>query len=336
MNSRERVIKTLKFEEVDRFPRNLWALPGISMFRKDELDEVLERFPGDFTGPDNVYGIGKRCTGDPGKVGYYTDAWGCIWHVGEPGVVGEVKEYPLHNWEKLDQYKLPWELLLEADFSRVVREQKNMEQFMIACTETRPFERMQFLRGTENVFMDLAYGESEIYKLRDMLHEFFMREMEMWSNTDVDAVSFMDDWGSQKALLISPTIWREFFKPLYKDYCDLLHRKGKFVFMHSDGNIEAIYPDLIEIGIDAINSQIFCMDMEKIGELYSSKITFWGEIDRQFILPFGSTTEVKAAVKRAANAFLKGKRTGIIAQCEWGLKDPKDNIITVFEEWDKY
>ena len=155
----------------------------------------------------------------------------------------------------------------------------------------------------------------------------------MWANTDVDGVSFMDDWGTQKTLLISPNIWREFFKPLYKDYCDILHKKGKFVFFHSDGNIEHIYPDLIEIGIDAVNSQLFCMDIEKLGELYAGKITFWGEIDRQHILPFGTVDDVRNAVTRVSKALIKGKRTGVIAQCEWGVKDPKENIEAVFETW---
>jgi uroporphyrinogen decarboxylase len=191
------------------------------------------------------------------------------------------------------------------------------------------------LRGTENLFMDLAYGDKNVYKLRDMLHEFFIREMEMWADTDVDGITFMDDWGTQKTLLISPKLWREFYKPLYKDYCDIMHSRGKFVFFHSDGNIESIYPDLIEIGIDAVNSQLFCMDIERLGELYAGKITFWGEIDRQHILPFGTPEDVRNAVARVAKAMLRGKRTGVIAQCEWGIKDPKENIETVFEEWNK-
>ncbi|GIX07793.1 MAG: hypothetical protein KatS3mg115_2196 [Candidatus Poribacteria bacterium] len=98
----------------------------------------------------------------------------------------------------------------------------------------------------------------------------------------------MDDWGSQTALLISPAQWREFFKPLYADYCRILHAADKFVFFHSDGHIEAIYGDLIEIGVDAINSQLFCMNIERLGRLYRGKVTFWGEIDRQGVLAFGT------------------------------------------------
>jgi len=336
MNSKDRVVNTLNFREVDRIPRTLWTLPGISLNRKDELEEVLQKYPGDIGCPEYKYGIGKRCAGDPQKIGHYTDEWGCVWQVGEIGVVGEVKGYPLSEWPMLENYTMPWELLHEADLSKVERSCNGSDKFMLAGTVTRPFERMQFLRGTENLLMDLAYGESEVYKLRDMLHEFFMKEMEMWSNTAVDGVSFMDDWGSQESLLISPALWRDFFKPLYKDYCDLLHSKGKYVFMHSDGNIESIYPDLIEIGVDAINSQLFCMDIEKLGALYAGKITFWGEIDRQFVLPFGKKEDVRKAVSRVKNALMKEKRTGVIAQCEWGTKDPKENIETVFEEWNQY
>lgn len=333
MNSRERVIKTLRHEEIDRVPRNLWTLPAIHMFRKDEYDQVMAKYPGDIGGPTYSYGLGKRCKGNPCEVGENIDAWGSVWNVGEPGVIGEVKDYPLRDWSALDSYQLPWELLSEADLSLVNKSCAQSDQFMLANTETRPFERMQFIRGTENLLMDLAYGEKEVYQLRDMLHEFFTREMKMWADTDVDGVSFMDDWGTQKTLLISPSLWREFFKPLYKDYCDILHSKGKFVFFHSDGNIESIYPDLIEVGIDAVNSQLFCMDIEKLGEQYGDKITFWGEIDRQYVLPFGTTEDVRSAVRRVANAMKK--RTGIIAQCEWGVRDPKENIEAVFDEWNK-
>lgn len=335
MNSRERVIRTLRFEEVDRVPRNLWALPGVQMYRKQEIEEILEKYPDDFTGPVYKYGAGRRCKGIPGNVGEYIDAWGSKWHVGEPGVAGEVKEFPIADWVSLDSYDLPWELLDEADMSQVNKSCAETDKFVIAGTETRPFERMQFIRGTENLLVDLALGEPEVYRLRDRLHEFYIREIKMWAETDVDAVQFMDDWGSQRSLLISPTLWREFYKPLYKEYCDILHSKGKFVFFHSDGNIKSIFPDLIEIGINAVNSQLFCMDMEKLGELYSGKIAFWGEIDRQKILPFGTVEEARSAVRRVSAALMNKKRTGVIAQLEWGLKDPKENIEAVYDEWNR-
>ena len=193
---------------------------------------------------------------------------------------------------------------------------------------------MQFLLGSEKLYVELGYGTKEIYKLKDILHEFFMKELELWIKTDVDGISFMDDWGSQNSLLISPDMWREIFKPMYKDYCDLIHSRGKYVFFHSDGNIESILPELIEIGIDALNSQLFCMNIEETGKKYRGKITFWGEIDRQHLLPFGTKEEIRKSVERIKNTLYL-KEGGIIAQCEFGIKDPVENIMTVFESWDK-
>jgi hypothetical protein len=353
MDGRERVIRTLRFEHPDRAPRDLWTLPGIGMFRQDELDAMLGRFPPDITGPQVQYGRGKREKGTPYVVGSYVDAWGCEWHVAEPGIVGEVKGPPLADWSALDHFKPPYEILEDADWSKVSREDPEpgdsvfgsfrggvgfptfrgrSGSFVLAGTTVRPFERMQFLRGSEAFYLDLGYQPAELYRLRDMVHEFFMRELEMWIKTDVDGISFMDDWGTQKGLLISPAQWRSLFKPLYRDYCDLIHSANKYVFFHSDGQIMDIYPDLVEIGVDAVNSQLFCMDIEELGRRFKGQITFWGEIDRQHILPFGTPHEVRAAVRRVRAALDDG-RGGVFAQCEWGIGVSVENVAAVFETW---
>jgi len=149
----------------------------------------------------------------------------------------------------------------------------------------------------------------------------------------------MDDWGSQTSLLISPAMWREYFKPLYKDYCDILRSKNKRVFFHSCGHTEAIFGDLIEIGVEAINTQIFCMNIEELGEKYSGKIVFRGDIDRQHILPFETTDGIRKAVRRVAKALMRRDKntemTGIISQCGFGNIDPTENILAVYDEWEK-
>ncbi len=329
---RERVVKTLNHQTVDRAPRHIWTLPGILMFRRDEFDRMVEIYPQDFANPEFQYGVGNRARGEKCMAGEYTDAWGCVWHVAQSGMIGEVKHPPLQDWTKLDTYHPPYEILDNADLGMVNKSCAESDCFMITGTETRPFERLQFLRGSENVYLDLGYGVGEIKTLLEMLHDFYCRELAMWAETDIDAISFMDDWGSQRNMLVSPEMFRDLFKPLYKDYCDIMHAKGKYVFFHSDGYIAPIIPDLIEVGIDALNSQLFCMDIEELGRLYSGRITFWGEIDRQHILAFGTTEEVRAAVRRVRNALDK-RRGGVIAECEWGLDVPFEKIAAVFDEW---
>ncbi|MFH1707868.1 MAG: methyltransferase, partial [Planctomycetota bacterium] len=317
---------------VDRVPRELWALPGVGMFRKAELDAVSARFPADTAGPDFAYGASTRRRGVPNTVGVSTDEWGCTFHVAEPGVVGEVKEPLLSTLDDVRKYDPPFELLDGADYSRVNASCAATDRFVKTGTHVRPFERLQFLRGSENLFMDLAYGTPEVLKLFGRLHEFYCREMTMWAATDVDGLGFMDDWGSQTALLIAPDMWRAIFKPLYREYCAILRVNGKYVFFHSDGHITAIYPDLIEIGVHAVNSQLFCMDIEELGRCHQGRVTFWGEIDRQHVLPFGTVDEVRAAVRRVRTALDRGTG-GVIAQCEWGVKDPQANIAAVYETW---
>ena len=332
MDSRERVTRALRFGNPDRAPRDLWTLPGISMFRKEEVDALLQRFPEDMAGPQVRYGRGQRERGEPSVVGSYVDAWGCGWHVAEAGVVGEVKEPPLADWAALSHYAPPYEILEEADFSQVNRGCAETDSFVLAGTSVRPFERMQFLRGSENLYLDLGYQPAELGQLCEMVHAFFLRELEMWIQTDVDGISFMDDWGTQKSLLISHRQWQTVFKPLYKEYCDIIHGAGKFVFFHSDGHIADIYPDLIEIGVDAVNSQLFCMDIEELGRQYKGQITFWGEIDRQHILPSGTPQDVRAAVRRVRSALDDGQG-GVFAQCEWGIGVSSDNVAAVFDAW---
>jgi len=333
MTPRERVKRTLRFETPDRVPRHLWLLPGTRMFRQDDVDAVLGKYPDDITKLNPAYGRGKKEKGTRYRKGQLaTDEWGCEWHAAEEGVAGEVKCPPIGDASQINSLTAPYEILEGADFSKINEMCAGMDTFALGWSSVRPFERMQFLFGTEKLFMELAYGTKGIYKLRDIVHEFFTEEIRRWIETDVDGILFMDDWGSQKSLLISPQSWRDFFKPLYKEYCELIHSKGKYVFFHSDGRIEAIYPELIDVGIDAVNSQLFCMDMETLGREYKGKITFWGEIDRQHILPFGTKQDVADAVRKVKDTLWTADG-GIIAQCEFGTKDPTENIEAVFENW---
>jgi len=347
MTGRERVIKAIRFKHPDRVPRDLWWLPAVEMTQKKELENLLKRIPMDIGTPDFKAGVSNRQKGQPTilvpgshppialpKKGKYVDEWGSIWHVGEDGIIGEVKEPALDDLSKIDKFFPPWEYLKSTDLNEVNRNCAESDKFMLSDICARPFERMQFIRGTQEFFIDLAYGNKEVFKLRDMVHEYNLKHIKMWLETDVDGIFMMDDWGAQDNLLISPNLWREFLKPLYAEYCDLIHKYHKYVFFHSDGWIEDIYKDIVEIGIDVINSQLFCMNIEKLAQKYKGKITFWGEIDRQRLLPFGSTDEITKAVYRVRRALDDGTG-GVIAQCEWGKNNPQENIESVFNAWNK-
>lgn len=315
MTSRELIKAALTFQEYEVVPIEARDATG-----------APARYPPWYTGvPSNAKG--RR-----------VDPWGCTWESLEDGVCGEVKDHPLADWSRLDHFSPPWHILKEVNLSEVDRYCEGTDKFVIPQWEPAMpnlFERMQHLRGTENLFMDLAYGDARVLQLRDRLQEYYLKQMEMWCNTGVDAVQFADDWGAQHSLLISPAMWREIFKPLYRQYCDLAHRKGKYILMHSDGYVADIIPDLIEIGVDALNLQIFCMDIERLADLYHHQVAFWGEIDRQQVQVFGTEADMRKAVRRLANAFFRYGRTGFVAQCFYTLNVPEANKRAEWDEWQK-
>ncbi|MDR0474094.1 MAG: methyltransferase [Treponema sp.] len=335
MTSRELVIKTLAQEEAERLPRDMWALAHTWINRPDQIERFYKMYDVDIAAPHGMsYGKSRYSRGEPSRVGRYTDRFGVEHEVAEDGVAGEVKNPIIRTMRDLDNYRLPWEMLDEMTYGDQAQAYKETEKFVLLSSTVRPFERMQFLRGTEQLFIDMALDDPIFIKMKDMLHDFYVKELKKVSSLPLDGISFMDDWGTQQSLLISPDMWRKHFKPMYKEYCDIIHKGGKYAFFHSDGHTEAIYGDIVEIGIDAFNSQLFCMDIERIAEKYKGKITFWGELDRQRILPFGTEEEVRESVRRIKKAFLTPKRTGFIAQLSWEMLTPFENVVAAYDEFD--
>lgn len=332
MTSRDLVIKTLNHEAAERVPRDLWILPGMETARADDLAEIEVRYPKDVLQPSFKYPPGTRAKGKPCRVGQYTDSWGCTWHVSRRGTTGEVTDPPLVRATEIDQYQPPLELLDETKLGKVNRECAATSRFMLAWTEARPFDRLRWLHGTEATLKDLAQDAQRIRNLLARLHEFFCRELQMWAGTDVDGIVFRDDWGSEEGLWMPPELWRDLFKPLYKEYCDIIHGGDKFVFFHSAGDISDIFSDLVKIGVDAVNSQLCAMNVERLAKRFRGRVTFWGEIDHQHTLPSGTPEEVRKAVLRLRKALDFGSG-GVIAQCRWGMDTPIRNIAAAFDQW---
>ncbi|MBU1700896.1 MAG: methyltransferase [Candidatus Eisenbacteria bacterium] len=332
MTSRELVCRTLEFDSPARIPRQMWLLPWAVQQYPEPSRRLQRDFPDDIGSSPSFLKQFPHISGEKHTPGTYIDEWGCVFQNLQAGVIGEVKEPLLHDWSRIEDLRVPTEAL-SVDTNKVNEFCASSELFLLAGTCPRPFERAQFLRGTVNLFMDFMDRPTELDRLLAILHGLYVKEMELWAKTDVDALYFMDDWGSQKALLVSPDLWRELFKPLYREYAEIAHRNGKYIFMHTDGYVLDIFPDLIELEIDAVNSQIFCMGVEEIGKKFAGEITFWGEMDRQQILPNGSLDEVIAASRLMKSSLHRGG--GLIAQCEFGAGANPENVRAFFEFWER-
>jgi len=328
MSPRELVVRTLEFDCPSRLPRQLWLLPWAAQRYPEKAAELVRRFPDDIIATPQLYKTPLPIRGTRYEPGTYVDEWGCVFMNLADGIIGEVKNPLLSDWSKLDDIRIPVErLTVDADAVRTFC--RGTDRFVIAGVVPRIFERLQFLRGSENLFCDLAQQPPELHVLIHRIHQFYLKELEVWARTGVDALEIMDDWGGQRAMLISPALWRSMFKPLYREYVELAHRHGKYFFMHSDGYILDIMPDLVEVGVDAINAQVFCMGLEQVGAACAGRITFWGEMDRQHLLPRGTQDDIRLAAAQMKKSLYRDG--GLIAQCEFGPGANPDNVWTFFE-----
>ncbi len=333
MTSRELVFATLDFARPTRIPRQMWSLPWAQAQYAERFDELVREFPPDITGAPEELEKPTIARGDPYKRGASVDEWGAVFTQAADGMIGEVKE-PIvtdDTWEDVSRVHVPTERLT-FDREAVKAYCAGTDTFVVSPNLARPFERLQFLRGTEELYVDLTDPPPGLKRFISRMHAFACDLVEAWVHTDVDAITFMDDWGQQKALLVNPELWRAVFKPLYRDYIDIAHTHGKRAFMHSDGHILAIYPDLIELGLDALNSQLFCMGIDEVSR-YAGQITFWGEIDRQHLLVDATEDEVRAAVREVYGKLYRDG--GCIAQCEFGPGARLENVRAVFDEWNR-
>ncbi|MFW5698120.1 MAG: uroporphyrinogen decarboxylase family protein [Fimbriimonadaceae bacterium] len=329
---REVVYQTLEFQGPPRAPRHLWRLPGAVMFHHEAIERVLAEYPDDV-----VYAVGHQSEPSPTKgkehkPGTFVDAWGIQYENKLPGVRGQVVQPLIQDWARdRSRVRFPHELL-SLDREKISRDCAAEERFVLMPLVVSPFELLQRLRGPEELLVDLLDPEPEMLGFISRLHAFYSDYLQVWAETAIDALTFMDDWGSYQGLLVSPAIWREYFKPLYYDYVQIARSKGKKVFMHSDGEISSILDDLVELNLDALNCQIEVMGAERLAP-YAGRLTFWGEVDRELLTPEGNVDQVREEVVEVhRNLWRNG---GCFAQCEFGIGSQEENVRAVFEAWDE-
>jgi len=332
MTSRSLVKETLNFESPRRIPRHLWLLPWAAKRYPGYVDKIRQLYPDDIIQAPAVYNAPLNLVGGKYQAGIYIDEWGCKFSNMEDGLMGIVHEPLIRDWSEMENFRTP-DAVLNIDKNAINRFCRATDKFVYAGSIVRPLERFQFIRTMEQSMTDVLFEEPGFIELLKRMHVHFCKEVEVWAQTEVDAIFLMDDWGTQHAMMLSPEVFRKYFKPMYRDYCEIARRYGKYVFMHSDGNITDILPELVEVGVNALNSQLFCMDFDRLSNEVAGKITFWGEIDRQDILPNGSAEDIRQAVERVySKLYRKG---GVIAQCEFGPAANPENILRVFECWNE-
>jgi len=332
MISRDRVIRTLNHQPIDRAPRDLWLAAGVETERADDMAEINVRFPVDFLHLETSPHAGKRSKAHSQKASSFVDGWGCTWKAAAPDVAPVLAGSPLAGAAALAAFHPPAELLEAAHFAKVNPVCESTGRFTLASSEMRPLERLCQLRGPETALRELAEGNVELRDLLAKLHEFFRREAELWGKTQADGVILGDDLTWAASSRVNLKLWRSIVKPLFHDYCTILHGHDKFVFFLTHGPLGEVIDDLIELGVDAVHAQWPLEEFVNLAAEHRRNITIWGGVENRRIESPAHAGEVRDAVFRVRKAADFGAG-GIISQVSWGKNVPLRNIVTFFEQW---
>jgi uroporphyrinogen decarboxylase len=268
----------------------------------------------------------------------WLDEWGTQWGHAFGGVGATPVDYPLKDWSALDDYlehKVPDPNAagrLDAAASALTPHKD--AKYCYGVTHLAMFERLHALRGMENVFTDFYMHEQEVRKLLDRLESYLLAIVRQWGALGADAVFFTDDWGSQSGLMISPDLWRSFFKAYYARIFDEVHRLGMDVFFHSCGNVTAIVGELIDVQMDVLDPvQPGAMDIGQLAREFGGKVAFSGAVDVQGLLALGTPQQVKDDVRIIAATL--GKPFGgalVLGPANVMTPDiPFENLVALFE-----
>ena len=273
----------------------------------------------------------------------FIDAWGCVWENLQNGIVGQVTGSPLADRDALAAYEPPspaetghfhpidWE-----HEERIIRSGRDAGVLTRgAVAHGFFFQRLCYLRGFEALMEDIARADPRLDVLCGMVLAFNEGLVRRYLDIGVDVMHFGDDLGMQDRLTISPAAWRRWVKPAYARLFGMCRRAGTHVYLHSDGYIVDIMPDLIECGVTILNPQDLCNGLDEIRRLLKGKVCIDLDIDRQKIVPRKTPAEIDAHVQRCVRT-LASPRGGLMLTCGIYPGTPLENIDAVLGAMSKY
>jgi len=241
--------------------------------------------------------------------GYVRDLYGSLWdmnlrpwHLVKPAL--EEPSFDGYEFPKAEVFFNP-----EGKEKARLRCLADTENFRMGFVSWGLFETSWTLRGFENALMDIAAEPDFFQEMIDRLTENFLQYVDYVCELPVDAIFFGDDWGDQQGVIVGADRWRKFFKPAWAKIYERVHASGKFIISHSCGSVVDIIPDLIEIGLDCLEScqpEARGMNPYELKKRFGDKIAFWGCLGSQSILPFGTPEAIRTEVTRLRSEMARG------------------------------
>jgi uroporphyrinogen decarboxylase len=285
-------------------------------------------------------------TGDPNL---FRDAWGVLWRRAEypGGYYWELKGHPLAEAtiEDLDRY--PWPDPLDPALTAGLKDE-------IEALDARPYAVMAdggfksfwelgyMMRGLEQLLVDIVANPGFVVALMEKLLELNLKGTRRFleiAGPHIQVIRAADDLATQTGLIMSPEVYRTVLKPIYKRYFDVVHALTPAkLFYHSCGCVTELIDDLVEIGVDILNPvQVSAMgDTAALKARFGKRVTFWGGIDTQDVLPHGTPADVEREVARRIQDL--GPGGGYVVASVHNVQPdvPPENVVAMAEAVKKH
>lgn len=307
-------MKMIKYEYPEQIPVSVNFLPAMWLKYPKELREITAKYRNLFGDLSDKYDY-EKYTPRSYRVGKYKDEWGCEWENIYEGMNSYVTGHPLPSLENIREYKIPEN-----------RDGNIPHGFM--------YLRITDLMGFENAMTEFAYETEEIQILIDKIVEYNCYQVEIQLKTAGEIMYFGDDLGMQNGLAIGPERWRKYLKPAFKKIYSSIKAKNKLVYMHTDGMIWEIMPDLVDVGVNVINPQFRANGIDNLERVCKGKIPIMLDLDRQ-LFPVATPSQVRDHVRECVERLYL-PQGGLGLSVELAQDIPIDNAEAIIDAVDKY
>jgi len=266
---------------------------------------------------------------------HHRDAFGTVWRTDElPPVVVEpglkAPSFRDYAFPSIDTFLDP---TAKADARKRVDE--SADSFTIV-SPTLCLWQSWYVRGFENTLMDCVAEEDFYAELLDRFTELCLALVEECADIPADAIMMGDDWGNQRGVMIGPERWKRFFKPRYARIFEAIHDQGKLAIMHCCGSAADIMADIIEIGLDILESvqpEAAGMNPYALKRAWGDKIVFWGGLGSQSTIPFATPAEIRQEIRRLRGEMSRGGGYILAPAKPLRTETPTENAVAVVEEF---
>ena len=354
MSSHERVMAVLNHQKPDRPPLNYYGtdetteklLKHLGIPSRLELQRYLGA---DFRYVTAKY-VGPTCY--CGMTGFYiagTDIWGikwapasnefCTYYESTPSLAHAetIQDLKDHPWPKQEWFTLD-------HLREQIKALNNPERYAIVYSDLNFFEVACWIRGLEQLLMDMMerpdFVQFLMEKVTTFYHQLAMRAVEEAGDL-IDIIWSSSDVGTQSSLICSPRAWREQIKPWHRMQITPFKQMGLKTRYHSDGSLCTIIEDLIEMGLDLldpIQPNTPGMAPEELVRDFGGRLAYYGGINTQTILPYGTATDVEKEVLRYIDVLGRQNSYGYCVAASNSLQPdvPVENILTMFRTAREY